>query len=91
MDSSTKTIAEERFKAVVNELIDNDIYPGPTAINDKLYGPFGAGYKPSNHLNGRQTKWRREVMKERDIKLKRPDAALPLTDYDTEPSNYGWY
>lgn len=70
--------AEQKFKQIVNQLIDRGVYPGPTAINVEVHG-----YK-SNQLNGRETRWRREVMKERGVKLLRPNAGLPLTDYDVE-------
>lgn len=76
------TTAEERFKKIVNSIIDRGVYPGPTIINVEVHG-----YK-SNHLNGRETRWRREVMKERNIELLRPNADLPLTDYDVEWGSY---
>lgn len=78
----TKQTAEEKFKNVVRDIVAANEYPGPTAINLKL-----RGYK-SNHLNGRETRWRREAMKKLGIQLKRPDAALPLTDYDVEDGAY---
>jgi len=73
------TNAEFTFKRIVNRLIDLGTYPGPTAINRQL-GRTGK----LNQLNGRETRWRREVMKERNIPLMRPHAAMPLTDYDGE-------
>lgn len=58
------TNTEQSFKAVVNELIDEGIYPGMVPINLRYRR------RPhDNHLNGRETKWRREVMKERGIEL----------------------
>lgn len=65
--------AEERFKVIVDQLIDNGIYPGPTAINRALeqYAFVKRGGR-TNHLNGRETKWRREVMYQRGIPLQRP-------------------
>lgn len=62
------TPAEERFKNCVKSLWDRGIYPGPTAINIELRE------SQSNHLNGRETKWRREVMKELGIPLLRPNS-----------------
>jgi hypothetical protein len=57
------TETEQKFKAVVNELIDEGIFPGPTPINLRYRNDR------DNHLNGRETKWRREVMKERGVEL----------------------
>jgi hypothetical protein len=62
------TKAEERFKDVVKSLHARGVYPGPTAINAELRGNL------SNHLNGRETKWRREVFEELDIPLLRPNS-----------------
>lgn len=79
----SRLTAEEKFKNVVRDIVAAGEYPGPTAINLKL-----RGYK-SNRLNGRETRWRREAMNKLGVKLKRPNAALPLTDYDTETLD--WY
>lgn len=67
------TTAELHFKDVVHNLIDNGIYPGPTAINRGLVKWKGkTRSRRLNTLNGRETKWRREVMKERKVGLLRP-------------------
>jgi hypothetical protein len=77
------TPAEKRFKKVVRELHKEGVYPGPTVINLIVHG-----HKARN-LDGRETRWRREMFKELGIKLLRPEAALPLTDYDGEYRT--WY
>lgn len=74
--------AETKFKNVVRDIVAAGEYPGPTAINLRLHN------KRSNHLNGRETRWRREAMGKLGIELKRPNAALPLTDYDVEDGAY---
>ena len=58
--------AEQRFKAAVRELHAAGIYPGPTALNEKLSG------RRSRHLGGCRPRWRREVFEELGVKLKRP-------------------
>lgn len=75
--------AETRFKSTVEDIIAAGAYPGPTLINKML----GRG-RHNNHLNGRDTHWRREVMKKHNIPLMRPGADLPLTDYDVEWNAY---
>jgi hypothetical protein len=65
--------AEERLKDAVRKIHARGEYPGPTAINIELYGPIVPGYERRlNQLNGKQTKWRREIMAELGIPLKRP-------------------
>jgi hypothetical protein len=71
------TPAEERFKNIVRSLHERGIYPGPTAINIELRG------HKSNHINGRETKWRREVMEELKLPLLRPNSEW----YDPQLSN----
>jgi hypothetical protein len=66
--------SEGRFKEVVNELIDEGIYPGPTSINLRYRRTR------SNQLNGAETRWRREVMKERNIALGQYDK-MGMIDY----------
>lgn len=61
------TITEARFKAVVIDLHNKGIYPGPTAIS-KALGRTGR----LNVINGRETKWRHEIFKELGIQLQRP-------------------
>lgn len=74
--------AEQKFKRIVNRIIDHGVYPGPTVINIEVHG------RKHNNLNGRETRWRREVMNARGIKLLKPEAAWPLTDYDVELGHY---
>ena len=67
----TITVAERMFKAVIRSLYSQGIYPSPTTLNLSIHG------KKSSNLNGRETRWRREVMKELNIPLKRPRAIEP--------------
>jgi hypothetical protein len=66
--------SEAKFKKIVNGLIDEGIYPGPTPINFHYRGTR------SNQLNGAETRWRREVMKERNIALGQYDK-MGMIDY----------
>jgi hypothetical protein len=52
--------AEKQFKTIVEKLIDRGVYPGPTAINNARLGTHGAGQ--TNNINGRECRWRREVL-----------------------------
>lgn len=63
---------EEKFKWAIKDAWQNHgIYPTPTFLNMLIHK------KKSNNLNGRETKWRREVMQELKIRLKRPRAREP--------------
>ena len=54
-----------RFLAAVLFLWKADVYPSPTALNMALHG------RRSNNLSGRETTWRRALMKEFGIPLQR--------------------
>ena len=68
------TPAEKRFKKVVRELHKEGVYPGPTVINLIVHG-----HKARN-LDGRETRWRREMFKELGIKLLRPYSSTMMHD-----------
>ena len=57
------TPAEERFKAAVCRLVAAGVYPAPKAIRQALgletWRRLSGGYV----LDGRQTRWRREVLR----------------------------
>lgn len=72
------TKAEEKFKQTVRDLHKEGIYPGPTILNERLHG------HRSNSINGRETRWRREIMKELGIKMQRPWAEESFYDSDAE-------
>jgi len=55
--------AEQKFKAVVRALWAGGTYPGPTAINRA----FGRTNVNQRNLNGDETRWRREVMRDLGI------------------------
>jgi hypothetical protein len=65
-------ITAEIFKKCVHDLIDHGVYPGPTAINDYINRNWNPDRTVDNHLNGRDTRLRREIMQERGIPLRRP-------------------
>jgi hypothetical protein len=58
--------AEQRFKRAVVVLWHKGVYPGPTALNERLSG------RRSRHLGGCRPRWRREVFAELGIPLQRP-------------------
>jgi hypothetical protein len=61
--------AEEKFKQVIRMLHKKGVYPAPTMLNMMIHG------HNSDNINGRETKWRREMMKELGIPLQRPGAS----------------
>lgn len=69
-----------QFLAVVNQIIDEGQYPGPTLINARLHGAPGW-----NSLNADRCRWRREVMQARRVPMKRPPACRRCQ----EPMIYG--
>jgi hypothetical protein len=54
---------EEKFKAVVREILDEGYYPGPTLVNTRR------GAKPGKrglrNFSGRESQWRAEVFQEK--------------------------
>lgn len=78
-----KVTAEMRFKECVRSLHMRGIYPGPTAINAELHG------KISNHLNGRECRWRYEVFDELNIPYLRPGSRTSMYDlnYPSYPND----
>lgn len=74
---------ELKFKNVVRSLWRQGIYPGPVAIHKQL----GSHVSNKYNLNGQQTKWRREIMNELGISLKRPDATNMMEDMYGDPQD----
>lgn len=60
--------AEERFKDTIRVWWNCGEYPSPTYLNWFIH------HRWNRNLNGRECKWRREVMAELGIPLKRPKA-----------------
>jgi hypothetical protein len=58
--------AEAKFKWAIKDAWAKGIYPGPTFLNALIHN------RRSDNLNSRETMWRREVMHELKIPLKRP-------------------
>lgn len=80
-------LAELRVKDCIRRLHAAGIYPGPTAINIWL----GRKRVHMNQLNGKETRWRREVMRELGILLQRPDAKTMMEDMYSDSDIYtGW-
>jgi hypothetical protein len=65
------TNAEIQFKWAIRDAHQRGIYPSPTFLNILLHN------RKSSNLNGRETRWRTEAMKELNIPLKRPRAIVP--------------
>jgi hypothetical protein len=59
------TPAETRFKEVVAELAASGVYPSPNAIRKALGRPSRSDRNGGDVLNGRETRWRRQVLYER--------------------------
>ncbi len=60
----------ERFREMLHRLWRTGVYPTPTILNAYLHR------RKSNNLNGRESKWRTESMKELGIPLRRPKGSL---------------
>lgn len=56
-------ICENDFKEIVRQYLGNGILPTPSLLNMELRR-HGQSKNKYNNINGRQTKWRREVLQE---------------------------
>jgi len=65
--------AEEKFKKVLRTLHSKGIYPAPTMLNMMIHG------HNSDNINGRESKWRKEMFKELGIQFQRPRGSVAAT------------
>ena len=53
---------EVRFKKVVQQILDEGLYPGPTLVNTMLGKP--PGKRGMRNFSGRESQWRSEVFQD---------------------------